>query len=94
MLRCEGLTKTFDGVVALNDVSLDFPNDGIISIIGPNGAGKTSLINLLTGFVKPDSGRCFLGTRGDYAPRPAQDRADGCGQDLPGSSANSSSACD
>jgi ABC-type branched-subunit amino acid transport system ATPase component len=63
MLRCQGLTKTFDGVQALDEVSLDFPSEEITAIIGPNGAGKTTLLNVLTGFLRPDAGRCFLGER-------------------------------
>src|ERR1051325_5387610 len=60
-LRCVELTKSFDGVRALDHIDLAFPTAGIIAIIGPNGAGKTTLINLLTGFVRPDSGKCFVG---------------------------------
>jgi branched-chain amino acid transport system ATP-binding protein len=61
MLRCEGLTKSFDGVHALVNVHLQFPKSGIIAIIGPNGAGKTTLLHMLTGFLRPDTGRCFCG---------------------------------
>jgi len=63
MLRGKGLTKTFDGVQALDGVSLEFPSRGITAIIGPNGAGKTTLLNVLTGFIRPDAGRCFVGAR-------------------------------
>jgi neutral amino acid transport system ATP-binding protein len=63
VLRCEGLTKSFDGVHALVDVHLRFPNSGIVAIIGPNGAGKTTLLHVLTGFLRPDAGRCFCGER-------------------------------
>jgi len=59
-LRCEGVTKAFHGILALDGVSLTFPKEGINAIIGPNGAGKTTLINVITGFVQPDSGRCFV----------------------------------
>ena len=63
MLRCEGLSKSFDGVHALVDVHLRFPTSGIVAIIGPNGAGKTTLLHVLTGFLRPDTGRCFCGER-------------------------------
>ncbi len=62
-LRCESLRKTFDGSPALDGLSLQFPGPGIAAIIGPNGAGKTTLFNVLTGFMQPDGGRCFLGRR-------------------------------
>jgi ABC-type branched-subunit amino acid transport system ATPase component len=59
--RCEGLSKSFDGVHALADVTVEFPSSGIVAIIGPNGAGKTTLLNVLTGFLQPETGRCFFG---------------------------------
>src|ERR1043165_1243962 len=63
ILRCEDLSKSFDGTHALGGVSVEFPSSGIIAIIGPNGAGKTTLINTFTGFLRPDSGKSFLGER-------------------------------
>ena len=62
-LRCVGLEKSFDGVRALSDLSINFSSGRITAIIGPNGAGKTTLINILTGFVRPDIGKCLLGKR-------------------------------
>jgi ABC-type branched-subunit amino acid transport system ATPase component len=62
-IRCEKLTRAFDGLHALQDISTEIPSIGISAIIGPNGAGKTTLLNILTGFLRPDSGRCFLGSR-------------------------------
>jgi branched-chain amino acid transport system ATP-binding protein len=59
-LVIEGVSKKFGGVVAVQDVSLDVPRGGILSIIGPNGAGKTSLLNMISGFYKPDTGRIAL----------------------------------
>jgi branched-chain amino acid transport system ATP-binding protein len=59
-MRIEHLSKSFGGVKAVNDLSLSlFPNR-INAIIGPNGAGKTTLFNLITGFIKPDSGKIFF----------------------------------
>src|SRR5262250_484583 len=55
-----GVSKRFGGVVAVQDVSLDVPRGAIVSIIGPNGAGKTSLLNMISGFYKPDTGQILL----------------------------------
>jgi len=59
-LVVEGVSKKFGGVTAVQDVSLEVPRGAILSIIGPNGAGKTSLLNMISGFYKPDSGRVML----------------------------------
>ncbi len=59
-LRCESLTKSFGGIQALQDISIEFPSSGIVAIIGPNGAGKTTLINVLTGFLRPQAGRVLF----------------------------------
>src|ERR1700748_3669651 len=55
-----GVSKKFGGVTAVQDVSLDVPRGALLSIIGPNGAGKTSLLNMISGFYKPDTGRIEL----------------------------------
>src|SRR5215208_808064 len=55
-LVVEGVSKRFGGVVAVQDVSLEVPRGAIVSIIGPNGAGKTSLLNMISGFYRPDTG--------------------------------------
>src|SRR5918994_775846 len=56
----EGVSKRFAGRFAAQDVSLEVPRGAIVSIIGPNGAGKTSLLNMISGFYKPDTGRVVL----------------------------------
>src|SRR4051812_46540203 len=56
----EGVSKRFRGGVAVQDGSLEVPRGAIVSIIGPNGAGKTSLLNMISGFYKPDTGRVVL----------------------------------
>jgi branched-chain amino acid transport system ATP-binding protein len=63
MFRVEKLTKTFGGLVAVNNVSFAMQKGEISSIIGPNGAGKTTLFNLLTGHLKPDSGAVYFKDR-------------------------------
>ena len=56
VLSVRGLSKSFGGLKAVQDVSFDVPQGAILGIIGPNGAGKTTLFNLLNGFLKPDQG--------------------------------------
>lgn len=57
LLRVEGLTKTFGGVAAVNDVTLDLAPGRIVGLIGPNGAGKTTFVNLVTGVHRATRGR-------------------------------------
>ena len=56
-LRIDGVAKQFGGVTAVDDVSIEVRRGEILSIIGPNGAGKTSLLNMVSGFYRPDRGR-------------------------------------
>jgi branched-chain amino acid transport system ATP-binding protein len=70
VLRAEHVTKTFGGLVAVNDVSFDVPEHSIVSLIGPNGAGKTTLFNMLTGLYRPTKGRILLGERDTTHSRP------------------------
>jgi branched-chain amino acid transport system ATP-binding protein len=60
ILSTRGLTKRFGGLVAVNDVSLGVERGSIKAIIGPNGSGKTTFFNLITGTLKPSSGRIFF----------------------------------
>ena len=60
ILRTHSLTKRFNGLVAVDDVSLTIEAGRLTSIIGPNGAGKTTLFNLLTGLLKPDNGIIYF----------------------------------
>jgi branched-chain amino acid transport system ATP-binding protein len=55
-LKVEGLSKSFGGLKAVHDVGFDVEQGEILGIIGPNGSGKTTTLNMLTGFLKPDSG--------------------------------------
>jgi branched-chain amino acid transport system ATP-binding protein len=62
LFRVEGLNKSFGGVHAVRDISLNIPQGGAFAIIGPNGAGKSTLLNLMSGHYQPDSGAmCFGG---------------------------------
>jgi branched-chain amino acid transport system ATP-binding protein len=56
LLKVEGLTKRFGGVVAADAIALDIPRGEFHAIIGPNGAGKTTLIGLLAGEIIPQGG--------------------------------------
>jgi branched-chain amino acid transport system ATP-binding protein len=57
VLSLDGVCKSFGGFRAVDDISLRFAAGAIYGIIGPNGAGKTTLFHLLSGFLKPTSGR-------------------------------------
>lgn len=69
LLRLEGVSKRFGGLVAVSDVSLDVEAGAICSLIGPNGAGKTTLFNLISAVLRPTSGRILFEGR-DLAKLP------------------------
>lgn len=60
LLNLENVTKSFGGLVAVNDVSFTVEEGGVMGIIGPNGAGKTTVFNLITGNYTPDAGRILF----------------------------------
>src|SRR5688572_344514 len=59
MLRLQNISKSFPGVKALQDVSLEFTGGSVHAICGENGAGKSTLMNIITGNLKPDKGDIF-----------------------------------
>ena len=61
LLSVSGLSKSFGAVVVADQTSFDVERGAAIGILGPNGAGKTSLFNLITGALRPDSGRIEFG---------------------------------
>lgn len=73
-LKVAHLSRNFGGLLAVNDVSFSVTPGERRAIIGPNGAGKTTLFNLLSGELKPSSGRVFLGDQ-DITPLPPHKRA-------------------
>lgn len=60
-LETKNLTKRFDGVHAVDHLSIAIQKAAVTSIIGPNGSGKTTLMNLLSGFVPNDGGAVVIG---------------------------------
>ncbi|WP_024586597.1 ABC transporter ATP-binding protein [Aliihoeflea sp. 2WW] len=60
MLEVNGISKSFGGLKAVDNVSMKIAEGSLVSLIGPNGAGKTTFFALVTGFHKPDSGTVTL----------------------------------
>ena len=60
MINLNNVHKSFGGIQAVNDVSVDFKTSAITGLIGPNGAGKTTLFNIIAGKIRPDSGQIWL----------------------------------
>ena len=74
-LRASSVSRAFEGVHALSDVTLEVRQHEVVGLIGPNGAGKSTLVNVLTGFDRPDQGTVQLAGReitGWSAPRRAR----------------------
>jgi len=61
ILYLDGISVSFDGFRALNDLSLTIDDGELRCIIGPNGAGKTTMMDVITGKTRPDSGTAFFG---------------------------------
>jgi branched-chain amino acid transport system ATP-binding protein len=72
ILRTEGLTKRFGGLIAINNLSLSLGARRLHAIIGPNGAGKTTLFNLVSGLLPPTEGRVFFEGREITGLKPHQ----------------------
>src|SRR5215831_7198542 len=61
VLYLEGISVSFDGFKALNDLTLSIDAGELRCVIGPNGAGKTTMMDVITGKTRPDAGRAFFG---------------------------------
>lgn len=79
LLRLVGLRKSFAGVVAVDEVSLDVPAGKLVGVLGPNGAGKSTLFHLIAGHLRPDRGRVVFGGTEITRLRPHQRAALGVG---------------
>ena len=60
LLKIVSISKSFRGLKALTDISLEILPGEVVGLIGPNGAGKTTLFNVITGFLKPDHGEIYF----------------------------------
>src|SRR5438105_13388567 len=61
ILYLDGISVSFDGFKALNDLSLAIDMGELRCVIGPNGAGKTTMMDVITGKTRPDAGTAFFG---------------------------------
>jgi urea transport system ATP-binding protein len=63
LLECSGLSVSFDGFRAINNLSFSIGPQELRAVIGPNGAGKTTFMDIITGKTRPDAGRAVFGER-------------------------------
>jgi branched-chain amino acid transport system ATP-binding protein len=77
ILRVQSLSKSFGGLKAVQDFSLELAEKDLQGLIGPNGAGKTTVFNLLTGVYKPDTGTITLDKQNITGLRPSKIAAAG-----------------
>ena len=60
MIRFDHLSKEYNGVLAVNDLTAEIPDGEIFGLLGPNGAGKSTTILMLVGLIQPSAGRCLV----------------------------------
>jgi branched-chain amino acid transport system ATP-binding protein len=84
LMLAENISLSFDGIVALNDITVNVSHSEILAIIGPNGAGKTCLLNCLNGFYHPQRGQIFLGDQEITSLKPHQRAKLGMGRTFQG----------
>ena len=76
LLEVSGLSKSFGGVRAVNDVSFEVRPGELMALIGPNGAGKSTCFNMLNGQLRPDRGDVRLEGRSLIGLKPREVRRD------------------
>ena len=70
VLACAGIERSFGGLKALKGIDFDIREGEIFGLVGPNGSGKTTMVNVITGFYRPQAGTVRLFGRDiTYAPR-------------------------
>ncbi len=60
ILSVSTMSKSFDGIKAVDDISFELRKGSITALIGPNGAGKTTVFYIMTGFLRPEEGSIFF----------------------------------
>jgi simple sugar transport system ATP-binding protein/D-xylose transport system ATP-binding protein len=71
ILSLRGISKSFGGVRALTDVSIDLVPGEVVALVGDNGAGKSTLVKVMSGVLRPDRGQCFFEGREVHVSGPA-----------------------
>jgi branched-chain amino acid transport system ATP-binding protein len=78
LLETKNLTKSFGGLIAVNNLKLEINEGEIVGLIGPNGAGKTTVFNLITGFFPPTNGTILFKGQRINGLRPDKIAEKGC----------------
>jgi neutral amino acid transport system ATP-binding protein len=78
LLLATGLSKSFGGIKAVNNASIEVKTNSITGLIGPNGAGKTTLFNLISRFIEPDQGQVTFAGKSLDQLQPHQVSRSGC----------------
>ena len=65
-VELRGLSKSFGGVQAVKEVSLEIPDQAFVTLLGPSGCGKTTTLNLIAGLGEGNARRCLSGQRAHH----------------------------